>query len=79
MPHFTQSDNRRSKKATIIFVSIDSRSRKRRLYFPASMIQPRTIKVFVASPSDVVEERNALAKLIADINDVLAYLVPEKV
>jgi hypothetical protein len=42
------------------------------------MIQPRTIKVFVASPSDVVEERNALAKLIADINDVLAYLVPEK-
>ena len=42
------------------------------------MTQPRTIKVFVASPSDVVEERNALAKLIADINDVLAYLVPEK-
>lgn len=42
------------------------------------MTQPRTIKVFVASPSDVVEERNALAKLIADINDVLAYLAPEK-
>ena len=42
------------------------------------MSQPRTIKVFVASPSDVVEERNALAKLIADINDVLAYLAPEK-
>lgn len=42
------------------------------------MPQPRTIKVFVASPSDVVEERNALAKLIADTNDVLAYLAPEK-
>jgi hypothetical protein len=42
------------------------------------MTQPRTIKVFVASPSDVVEERNALAKLIADTNDVLAYLAPEK-
>lgn len=42
------------------------------------MTPPRTIKVFVASPSDVVEERNALAKLIADINDVLAYLAPEK-
>jgi hypothetical protein len=42
------------------------------------MSQPRTIKVFVASPSDVAEERNALAKLIADINDVLAYLAPEK-
>lgn len=42
------------------------------------MSQPRTIKVFVASPSDVLEERNALAKLIADTNDVLAYLAPEK-
>jgi hypothetical protein len=42
------------------------------------MSEPRTLKVFVASPSDVVDERNALAKLIGDINDVLAYLVPEK-
>lgn len=42
------------------------------------MAQPRTIKVFVASPSDVLDERNALAKLIADTNDVLAYLAPEK-
>lgn len=42
------------------------------------MTQPRTIKVFVASPGDVLEERNALAKLIADTNDVLAYLAPEK-
>jgi len=42
------------------------------------MTQPRTIKVFVASPSDVVDERNALAKLVADTNDVLAYLAPEK-
>ena len=38
----------------------------------------RVLKVFVASPSDVIEERNALAKLIGDINDVLVYLAPEK-
>lgn len=42
------------------------------------MLQPGKIKVFIASPSDVTEERNALAKLIADINDVLAFLAPEK-
>ena len=42
------------------------------------MSQARKIKVFIASPSDVAEERNALAKLIGDINDVLAYLAPEK-
>ena len=39
---------------------------------------PRILKVFVASPDDVAEERNTLAKLLADINDVLAYLTPEK-
>jgi len=38
----------------------------------------RVLKVFVASPDDVAEERNTLAKLLADINDVLAYLTPEK-
>ena len=42
------------------------------------MSAPRVLKVFVASPDDVAEERNALAKLLADINDVLAYLAPEK-
>ena len=36
------------------------------------------LRVFVASPDDVAEERNTLAKLLADINDVLAYLAPEK-
>src|SRR5215471_12877404 len=40
--------------------------------------EPRTLKVFLASPSDVVEERGALARLIRDINDVLAFLAPEK-
>jgi hypothetical protein len=39
---------------------------------------PRILKVFVASPNDVIEERIALAKLIGDINDVLVYLAPEK-
>jgi hypothetical protein len=42
------------------------------------MSEPRVLRVFVASPDDVAEERNALAKLLADINDVLAYLAPEK-
>jgi hypothetical protein len=42
------------------------------------MREPRLLKVFVASPDDVAEERNALAKLLADINDVLAFLTPEK-
>ena len=31
----------------------------------------RVLKVFVASPSDVIEQRNALAKLIGDIRDIL--------
>jgi hypothetical protein len=42
------------------------------------MSEPRVLSVFVASPDDVAEERNTLAKLLADINDVLAYLAPEK-
>ena len=42
------------------------------------MSAPRVLKVFVASPEDVAEERNALAKLLDDINDVLSYLTPEK-
>ena len=42
------------------------------------MGEPRLLSVFVASPDDVAEERNALGKLLADINDVLTYLVPEK-
>ena len=42
------------------------------------MSESRVLKVFVASPSDVIEERNALAKLIGDISDVLVYLAPEK-
>jgi hypothetical protein len=42
------------------------------------MSEPRVLRVFVASPNDVAEERDALAKLLTDINDVLAYLAPEK-
>jgi hypothetical protein len=38
------------------------------------MSEPRALRVFVASPDDVDGERKMLAKLIADINDVLAYL-----
>jgi len=39
---------------------------------------PRTLRVFVASPSDVADERNALRHLIRDINDVLSYLDPAR-
>jgi len=35
-------------------------------------------KIFVASPNDVIEERNALAKLFDDINDILVYLAREE-
>jgi hypothetical protein len=38
----------------------------------------RTLKVFLASPSDVVAEREALARLVRDINEVLAFLAPER-
>jgi hypothetical protein len=40
-------------------------------------LEPRLLKVFLASPSDVIEEREALARLVRDINDVLAFLAPE--
>lgn len=39
--------------------------------------QPRVLKIFIASPNDVTEEREALARLVRDINDVLAFLAPE--
>jgi hypothetical protein len=38
----------------------------------------RVIKIFLASPSDVETERDALSSLIREINDVLAFLVPER-
>lgn len=39
---------------------------------------PRTLKIFLASPSDVREERDALSRLVRDINDVLTFLTPDK-
>jgi hypothetical protein len=42
------------------------------------MPDPRKLKVFVASPDDVNAERDALGRLIGDINDVLTFLVPDK-
>ena len=48
------------------------------IYFAQSMSERRVLRVFVASPNDVPEERDTLAKLLTDINDVLAYLAPER-
>ena len=45
---------------------------------PSNPPEARAIRVFLASPNDVLEERDALAHLISEINDVLAYLAPEK-
>lgn len=42
------------------------------------MQSPRTLRVFIASPSDVTDERNALRRLIRDINDVLTFLDPKR-
>jgi hypothetical protein len=39
---------------------------------------PRVLKVFLASPDDVPEERDALARLVRDINDVLTFLAPDR-
>jgi hypothetical protein len=36
------------------------------------------IKIFLSSPGDVPEERLRMAELTAEINDVLAYIVPER-
>jgi hypothetical protein len=40
-------------------------------------LEPRVLKVFLASPIDVIEEREALVRLVRDINDVLVFLAPE--
>jgi hypothetical protein len=45
---------------------------------PEFPLVPRLLKAFLASPSDVIEEREALLHLVRDINDVLAFLAPEK-
>lgn len=39
---------------------------------------PREIRIFLSTPSDIVEERRALAALVAEINDVVAFLAPER-
>jgi hypothetical protein len=45
---------------------------------PEFVYNARTLRVFVASPSDVAEERNTLKRLIRDINDVLTFLAPSR-
>lgn len=38
----------------------------------------RQIRIFLSTPSDVSEERRALAGLVNEINDVVAFLAPER-
>jgi len=38
----------------------------------------RVIRIFLSAPSDIVEERGALESLIAEINDVVLFLAPER-
>ncbi|NZD66266.1 hypothetical protein HX900_35060 [Rhizobium sp. WYCCWR 11290] len=38
----------------------------------------RIITIFLSTPSDVAEERGALSSLISEINDVVAFLAPER-
>jgi hypothetical protein len=38
----------------------------------------RTIRIFLSTPSDVEEERRALAAVVAETNDVIAFLAPER-
>jgi hypothetical protein len=38
----------------------------------------RPIKLFLASPDDVKDERDALSGLVREVNDVLAFLAPER-
>src|SRR5712691_7731951 len=44
----------------------------------AQNLESPTIRIFLASPSDVEEERDALSSLIQEINDVLAFLAPDR-
>ena len=38
----------------------------------------KVIRLFLASPSDVKDERDSLSSLVREINDVLAFLAPER-
>src|SRR6185503_17165509 len=38
----------------------------------------RAVRVFVASPSDVSAERNALSSIVQEINQTVAAIAPEK-
>jgi hypothetical protein len=38
----------------------------------------RTIRIFLSTPSDVEDERDALGALVSEINDVVTFLAPER-
>jgi len=41
-------------------------------------MEPRQVRIFVSTPSDVQDERKALRSLVAEINDVVMFLAPER-
>jgi hypothetical protein len=45
---------------------------------PRVPMSSREIRIFLSTPSDIAEERQALSALVAEINDVVAFLAPER-
>ncbi|KQQ78988.1 hypothetical protein [Aureimonas sp. Leaf324] len=41
-------------------------------------MEPRLVRIFVSTPSDIQDERKALRSLVAEINDVVMFLAPER-
>jgi hypothetical protein len=41
-------------------------------------MDPRIIRIFLSTPSDIVDERRAFVALVAEVNDVVSFLAPER-
>ena len=58
---------------------VTSNVRRRKLATRTERIMTnRSYRVFVASPGDVTDERNALSKLVAELNQTISIVAPEK-
>jgi hypothetical protein len=41
-------------------------------------MDPRVVRIFLSTPSDIVDERRAFVALVAEVNDVVSFLAPER-